>query len=358
MNFSRSGKRIHVWLEGQYDNIGDSALRRAYLRALENLGPVSVWAGSFSGYNRGLGIREASQLRPSYRQWLFALYKDVLRGNAVIALNAGQFGISRQFAGRLVALFPALILLRLRGGSNIWLGAATTPRLGRTWLLRALARLTTFLRWRDSDTPREVFASLTMPDWAFDLGPDAPGGENHDHIAVSLRGDRPFPSSEWTEALKGVAERLRLSIVVVVQVARDQERGQQLAGALGAELVDWRSDDHDEQEATVRAIYRSSALVLSDRLHALIIAHTEGAVPLGWCESAGKKVRQHFDVVGFGQAAPEPSVVSQLDLLGPASIVALKNDAAATLMHARQELAGVKGELSVHLGFSGDSGQM
>ena len=54
-----------------------------------------------------------------------------------------------------------------------------------------------------------------------------------------------------------------------------------------------------DHETVLRAIYRKSALVVSDRLHALIIGMTEGAVPACVTDAGEAKIERHFEAIGF-----------------------------------------------------------
>lgn len=343
-------RHVYAWLEGQFDNIGDSALRRAYAQALTERGHVVMWGGNHPGYNAGLGGVDGAELEQSYLRWLRSLYADVLAGRADVALNAGQFGISKEFAKRLSTIVPALVLNRVRGGGNLWLGAASTPRWGRTRLIRALARLATQVSWRDEASSRTIYPAPVMPDWAFSLEPGGRPAGRRGRLAVSLRGDRPAPSERWIAAVGGLAARLALRPTVVVQVARDEDRAAELAASLGADLVSWGSGDHAEQESRVRTVYRDSRVILSDRLHALIIGMTEGAVPLGWCEHTNDKVARHFDVIGMGWVGADDAPDQALGALDDDRVAELSRRADRGLADARERLGDLRAGLGRRAG--------
>ena len=73
----------------------------------------------------------------------------------------------------------------------------------------------------------------------------------------------------------------------------------------------------------MRETYSETRLVIGDRLHGLIVAATEGAVPLGWVESSTGKIRRHFNAAKMpfsvgefeGAAASELPAVSNVQLL-------------------------------------------
>lgn len=298
---------IFLWLTGQADNVGDSALRRPYARALADAGEVTAWCGKpDAGYTKGLALPPGVKLAPSYVRWWAAFVSSALRRPTVLAFNAGEFDVTKAYLAGVITLLPWLSLIRLRGGSVIWAGAGIRRRRpGLMWPFNALARLADVLVWRDRGSDELLMPAQVMPDWAFGLPPggllaEIPVPETRDQVVVSLRSDRPMPSHDWLCAVARLARRLDASIVVAAQVRRDDARARQVADLLDATCVGWLSDDHGEQERRLRHVYRRAHAVVSDRLHVLILAATEGAVPLGWCEQATDKIDRHFEAVGAG----------------------------------------------------------
>lgn len=345
-----STRTIHAWLGGQLDNVGDSVLRRGYVRALHPHGRLRVWAdGDHPDYVSALGLEPGDEVSPTFLGWVAHLAGSVVRTRPVVAVNAGEFTLTKGYFLRFLAIFPVLLAVRLRGGRIVWLGAAVpAPVRGFTPLFRTLARLTALLRWRDEGSSAVLYPAPTMPDWAFSLpaagaGPQGDGGRPF--LTVTLRGDRRAPTETWLETVRETAERLDLQPVVVVQVQRDAQRSADIARTLGALLVEWKHDAHDAQEQVVREVYASSAIVLSDRLHALIIGVTEGAVPLGWCEAATDKLRRNFAAVGLDHVvSPDPSAA--LRALDAAAVTELQAATAHALEQAEAEFAELRGELA------------
>jgi len=102
------------------------------------------------------------------------------------------------------------------------------------------------------------------------------------------------------KALSDVASLHGLEIVTVTQVKRDHENGLRVAAALGGAHIDWpASSGHAEQETRLRELYRRAALVVSDRLHVLIAAATEGASVLSASAGATSKAARNFDTIGL-----------------------------------------------------------
>jgi hypothetical protein len=143
------------------------------------------------------------------------------------------------------------------------------------------------------------------PDWAFMLGQPTAWlcserrAAGRELLAVSMRGDRQVPSASWLAAVRAQAARHELRIVVVAQVRIDRDRSSLLAEWLGGECVGWTDDDHVKREEDVRAIYRRSRYIVSDRLHALIIGMTEGALPVGYTVESNEKVERTMEAAGL-----------------------------------------------------------
>ena len=352
MNETRT-TRVYAWLTGQEDNIGDSALRRPYAAALATTEPVHVWAGRPDrGYVSGLRLPRNSHLAPTFARWCRSFVSSVLTGRTVFAFNAGEFVPTKAYVTGVALLLPWIALAKARGGAVIWVGAGVrSTRRGLTWPFVVLLRLADIALWRDVESASVLRPAPTMPDWAFGLPRGGGLSEIDDSshqddertmIAISLRGDRPYPSAEWIESVRELGKRLSLDLVVTVQVERDDATAHNLAKDLGAQLVSWTHDRHDEQEILLRAVYAKSRIVLSDRLHALVIAATEGAAPIGWCEHATTKVDRHFAVLGLDWvSANGRPAIALLNELTDLRLQELAEAAGAGLDRARAEIRKV-----------------
>lgn len=294
--------RVFVWATGQDDNLGDSALRRGYLDALRTRGKMTVWTGSASqGFLTGLGVQPGDRRTGSYRRWYTQALSTAVRLRTLVAVNAGEVPVSRMGAVRMTSLIPLIVLARLRGGGGLWYGAGVPNPLKDRRLAvpyRIVAALCREIRVREESSRSVVGHRELMPDWAFTLGTPVEQWallDDRTLITLVLRGDRPEPSHDWLAWFEKLASQLNLTPAVVVQVGRDYLRAQELTATLAPEYFAWFVEDHAEHEESVRAIYGRSAVIVSDRLHALIFGATEGAVPIGWVPSSSGKVRKHFD---------------------------------------------------------------
>jgi polysaccharide pyruvyl transferase WcaK-like protein len=289
-------RAIFVNPAGQLDNIGDSVLRRAYLDALRDKGVLHVLAGQDDEYNSGLGLQPADVVYRSSLQWLAHAVWHALRRRLTFAINAGEFVGHRVDKRRSTwQLFVALIA-RLSGGQVLLSGVSIRPGTeGADTHLRRLARLSSLVSWRDAATQQEFQLGDVQPDWALHLGSQDFTGDRP-MLAIALRGDRPAPSDGWVLAVRELVTTHRLRPCVVVQVRRDGDAALELAARLQAEVLDWPVGvDHAGQEAAVRAFFRTCRFVVSDRIHALIIGATEGALPVGVKTSDPAKLTRTFE---------------------------------------------------------------
>ena len=300
--------RPHLYfavLTGQEENVGDSLLRRPYAERLRSGGSIRVWAGTDADYASGLQLAPEEH-DTSYAAWYLAFLRAAVAGRASFALNAGEFTVTRRGTIRFLPVLAAAAIARLRGGTLLWLGAGVkSVQRGFTWPYRLYARMAHAVFWREPTSAARIGVDAPcLPDWAFGIAPSfAADALDRRLLAVSLRGDRPAPGERWVETVGELAKRLGLEIVLVVQVRRDLPLAKELAAAWGARVLPEGSGAHDEWERQLRRIYSESLVIISDRLHALIMAATEGAVPLAWTDGGSVKVERHFGAAGLSDVS-------------------------------------------------------
>lgn len=346
--------RVSAWATGQDDNIGDSLLRRALLQGLP-VDAVSVFVGAATpGFVDGLGLPRGTDPSASFGAWFAQALRSALRGRTVVLLNAGEVPVSRRGAVRVAALVPLLLLARARGGGGVWVGAGVpVQRREWIWVYRVAARLCRLTSWRDADTLATMRTGTVVPDLAFQLGTAtsewvAPG--ERDRLVVTLRHDRPLPDEEWLAWVRRTAGARGLRIVVVSQVSRDQPRSAELAALLGGELVPWIGASHRDDEEQCRAVYRTAELVVSDRLHALVVACTEGAVPLGWVPTSRGKLRRHFDAAGMAWVGAHEGSASSLPTVDGAAVADYRTRTREAVDAARRVLRRQADEVLARVG--------
>lgn len=288
-------------LAGQDDNLGDSALRLAYLNAARGEGRrLHIYFGAATpDYTSGFALGRRDRIYTHRPTWLAA-------GNAarrgIHFLNAGEINPPP-------GLFPNIHRTReLRhtveaGGVFIAAGfGIKDPTSIEQVEFDDVLRNAAIVSWRDTPSRDAAGFGDVAPDWAYSLGTPtsqwAPADERP-LLAVTLRFDRPWPGSPWITSLRDLASRTSTRIVTLAQVSRDAPRAVRLAEELGGEYLMPPSMDHATLDAHARGAFKMSRFVVSDRAHGLIIAASEGAYPIG-SGADPQKIHRLLATAGLG----------------------------------------------------------
>lgn len=294
-------QNVFAQLPGQDDNLGDSALRVAYLEALRGAGRhVHVFLGApTTDYTSVFAAAPDVTLYEQRVGWDRALAASA---RPVYAFNAGEInprpGV---FPGPRRAAECARVLES--GGALIvaGVGIKSVEDAGSVTFDNVM-RDASIMSWRDQGSRDAAGFGDFAPDWAYSLGTPiaewAPAAERS-LTAVTLRFDRPWPSDAWFTAVRAFASETGTRIVTLAQVARDAPRAVRLAEVLGGEYLMAPSMRHDDMDIHVRAVYGRSLTVVSDRAHGLIMGATEGAYPIG-SGSDPQKIVRLLSAVGLG----------------------------------------------------------
>ena len=339
--------RTFVTLTGQRDNVGDSLLRRLFLQGLQPGGPCAVYVGGGrASYVSNLGVRPEDRVYTELRPWLAALIRSVATSRTNLVLNTGEITFDRRYSLRNLQTLPLALAVKLRGGAFIQAGLGVRDVRSRVPAgSRLLAEIADVTSWRDEPSRAMAGTGQVQPDWAFAEGSSieelsARADDEVDGaptIVLSLRRDGWLPTKAW---LQGMAEACRAAgarPVVVCQVRRDATRCRSLASELGAELVEWEPDvDHREQEQRLREVYRRSTWVVSNRLHVLIAAVTEGAVILPYVPDEHGKLARSLATAGIDYEHVQPSAATAPDV---ADLPAERRELVAHLVRARAEVS-------------------
>lgn len=295
-------QEVFIDLGGQDDNLGDSALRAAYLEAVRGEGcRFHVFLGHpTADYVSGLPLRPADQVYFDRTSWLAA---SSAARHPVHLFNAGEINPLRgafPYSDRSAELQRAVDA----GGAVVVAGIGLrNPRSASSIKFHQVFRDALVVSWRDQPSRDAVGFGEVAPDWAFSLGADTSdwaGRDARPFLAVTLRFDRAWPESSWIEAVQRFAADTSTRIVTVAQVARDAPRAVQLAEALGGEYLVAPSTSHADLDSHVRAVYGQSLAVVSDRAHGLVMGATEGAYPLG-SSADPEKISRMLRVVGLDE---------------------------------------------------------
>jgi polysaccharide pyruvyl transferase WcaK-like protein len=278
-----------------------------------------------------------------------------LREAIAYAFNAGEMETQRSYAMHYARLAPLLLASRVRGGRAIHAGLGIRTATPWRHPIAATLRLCDIVSWRDSYSRSVMGLGTVAPDWAFALGsPDTAlttewSAQGRSRLAVSLRYNGALPDEAWVRTVRAFAKRRDLEIITVSQIMRDGPLAEELARELGGEAVVWDGPDHATQEERLRSAYRTSRIVLTNRLHAAVIALTEGAIPLGLAASSSDKVPRTLAAAGIAGVTvdsrlAEPAVLENTadDALGrTAPILRQVVEARDALRRLGQEIHGL-----------------
>jgi hypothetical protein len=338
---------------GQYENIGDIILRRQLLDWVRPAGELHVYVGdSPAGYDEGLGLGPGDRVYRSLEEWYRAALSAAVRGKAAYVFKPGEIQLTMIGLKEHLSMLPLLVALRLRGGRAVRAGVGTrnyaaVPRA----LMRPSIMLSDVTLWRDVATGEYMGTGGVMPDLAFGEGGDddavagyATDAPARDVLLVSMRGDkpeRPYPSPSWVEGVRRYAELHDLQVWAVTQVETDDVRTRRLAADLGGQALTWDGTGHLAQEQRLRALYARTAMALSDRLHVVIGAFTEGAVPVGSLVAPSDKVDRHFRTIGIDDVTVDASGTSADELVARLETLAARRaEMFGCLLRARVRLRG------------------
>ncbi|GAA2239691.1 glycosyltransferase [Herbiconiux moechotypicola] len=343
--------RVYVSGIGQHDNVGDTVLRRSLIDALRGSGELHVLVGSLADdYVEGLQLHDSDVVYRSESSWHKSVLKSGLRRRTWMVFSAGEAIADLHSAPDRLRHFIEGVVLRLRGGGSIQTGVGIRRPVGR-WKLPLLASLwpARLVTWRDAASRRIAGFGSVTPDWAYAVGsPEEDFATTADrrHIAITLRNDRPYPNETWLSTVREYAARNDLAPLVVTQVKSDSDSCRRLADDLDAELLEWTTDNLWVQEGLVREALGRSRVMISDRVHGLIIGLTEGAMPIAYSPRTPEKAIRTLSAIGLDEISH-----TENDLSVPEGVTWLKDtadradEAFTRLNAARLRLAKLTDEL-------------
>ncbi|MET2011799.1 hypothetical protein ABXJ56_09630 [Microbacterium chocolatum] len=331
-------KPVFIAVTGPFRNVGDTVIRRLGLEWCRSVGLPHVYVGSGRGaWLEDLELDPSDVVFTSSRVWLKALVR-ALPSRPVLVVEPGEFSLTRPFYPWAGAHALLAVLVRLFGGRVIQLprALARSDRSGRA-LYRAFTHTANLTLWR-RDIPTKARTAVRSPDIAFSEIPDTDDDPSaRDTIVVSVRGDREAPSIEALGVLRADAAVNGCRLVFLAQVEADNDWAREGASAMACESSVWDADvSSPTHESHVREIYRRSKAVLSDRLHVLVMAAAEGALPVAYSRVRADKAVAHFAAAGV-----DVSAYGDEDVLGSQQPV---SDALRQSMRVRAELkqAGIR----------------
>ncbi len=342
-----------VPLVGQFDNLGDVFLRRQLAAWIPDDAQVYVGPAP-ADFVAALDLPTAATVHRSFSRWARAL--AMAPPGTDYVYKPGEIQMSVPGMKEQVGLLPLVARLRRRGGTVGRAGVGVRSG-GRPFeaMCRPAVSLAAVNLWRD-DFSRAMFGRGTViPDLAFAEGsePQVWDEATRDVVIVSLRGDRPLPPDSWFRAVRGVADASGSRLVAVSQVRRDDDRTRESSAALRCEAVLMGSSSFTTVERDLRALYRRAELVVSDRLHVLVGAATEGAAVSASLVGGSAKIDRHFRVIGVPtvqESARGRAVDEQVDSF--LSAVRGRSDVRRAVSAARHDLSHAREAFRSVMGFS------
>jgi polysaccharide pyruvyl transferase WcaK-like protein len=276
------------------------------------------------------------------RRWLSRLVLGP--GPRVLVFDPGEVPLGTAHLKSEVTFLAVVLAVRLRGGVVF-----RPPRAVGDFhplvaaIYRASARLSQITLWRDDESLRRMRVGRLVPDTAFAEPYSAEPDAHRDALIVSMRGKRPLPPAAWFDSISMYAAESGLSILAVSQVDEDEDRSRELAEnfpAGSATYLAWGERSDLEQELRVRELYQRAAIVVSDRLHVLILASQAGAVPVELAPTPKPKVRTHFATIGMHDVSLDLSTSSAAEALGFLRGVATRREELTERMTLARSLLG------------------
>jgi O-antigen/teichoic acid export membrane protein len=344
-------RTVFAAMTGDYPNIGDAIIRRETLEWVHGIGPVHTYVGRAP--DAWIDQIGAAPLGPVYRRrpgaqaWIRAL---LTTPRPVLLFEPGEVQLESRHVVRELVFLALSLAVKARRGTIVYapraLARISAPSL---WVYRMSARLADFAPMREQASLALVPGAVRSPDIAFareaiPTGEPGASGSSRDTLVISLRGARAFPTDAWLAGVRSFADSRGLRIVVSAQVRGDEARADELADALDGEAFGWGSVPDIAQERRLLNLYERSALVLSDRLHVLILASSRGAIPLELVVGPSGKVRAHFAWVGVHDVSVDATEMDAAEVAAAIESAAARSpyELTAALTGARAEVRHVR----------------
>ncbi|WP_194765120.1 polysaccharide pyruvyl transferase family protein [Microbacterium sp. UFMG61] len=296
--------RTFVSLTGPAGNIGDALIRRETLHWAEGTSDelIAYIGEAPDVWLRQLGIPAGTMVlrsKKSVPRWLWLL--ATAPQHPVLVFEAGEIPLDRGNGLRELVFLAETIIVRLKGGVVVrpprGIRAPSWPALA---IHRLAARLSQVTLWRDGATITRAGYGTLAPDIGFSAGARAGlAWSERTELLVSLRGARPLPDAAWIRAVREAADAAGLTIRTVVQVREDEDRAREIARLLGGTFDAWGDTDSVTQEEVLRDRYDAAQIVISDRMHVLVLAALSGAIPVELVPSPTAKIADAFAAVGL-----------------------------------------------------------
>lgn len=311
-------RKVFVSLTGDFTNIGDAVIRRQSLAWARQMGEIRAYVGGAPDeWFPSVGLTADDHVvrtKANVRHWIGDL---VTAKRPVFMFDPGEVPLDHGNFRREVVYLALTLLVRAKRGYVVRppraVARPTRPNLA---LHRLASRASQVCLWRTREDAARLRTGRPSPDIGFSMDKRV-GTEpsKRSVLAVSLRWDRPLPDDAWFEAVREFAGANDLTIEVASQVYGDVARSRELAERLNATHDEWTGKHDLAHEEFVREVYDRSRIVVSDRLHVLVVAATSGVVPAQLIPSPVPKVAANFRAVGYERMTLDSSTHSASEMV-------------------------------------------
>ena len=279
-------------------NLGDMILRSVVAKWTQKVSASThVLAAKMPpGFVEGLDLDETTNVHVDSRAFSSTFVLSAARGRALFVVSPGPITRRRRLslAVRAAANLARALWIRSFGGRVVVLGRAVRGEPSVALRLEsALARLSSSYVVRDRISASLVGQHATVePDLAFAADapfPSLPLEGERRVLAVSIR-EGTVMSEEFLRSLEQQAASSELRIVLISQVTSDDRVHDRLAEERGWDVELWGARSHSEQLRLAIEVYERSAVVISNRLHALVFGAKCGASTIGIVEDGKDKL--------------------------------------------------------------------
>ena len=311
-------------IKTQFQNLGDALINRELLSLMSGHGELVVddrfAPRAFVNQVMPANTRNTCQ-RSGMGFYLLMLYLKLIRRETVLYfLNpggyGGEIGRLRYLKKRLSCLFIRLISLT---GVRVCLIGVSYSSLGdlHASAVRRLVDSLYFHSVRDEGSlavcrRSNIRVDCILPDLAFNAQPCVQAEAREIDVLLSLRQpEDPVYARELINSL--VEQSQNLNSAVSFQVAFDRTFCEQLADAIQDEIG--RCDVYDVSHCIgeARKLYERSRVVVSNRLHVLLLAMASGAMPVALVrDGENAKIVGLFKGLGLDELLLEKDAITKL----------------------------------------------
>lgn len=337
-----SSMPVYVSLDTQFENLGDEVINALLLRETARRARLRIFTGKAPDWYRAniaswlpAGAPQAEFLRGRARGLLRLLLGSLLPPGSVMLLSCGDVTRARPNRKRdramgLLSRLPFLEIAQI-GASRLQAG-----RSEQAWLQRAADR-SGKITVRDGYSLQALQAAGIragiVPDLAFllDFAPSGRGGKALFMFRDPGTGAEAF--AEHLAPLVAQAREMGLDPVFGWQVARDEACNRRLAALTGAGILPLPGSCEGRLDAALEA-YGEAAVIVSNRLHGLLIAASRGAIPVPLLNSGEQKIRGVFEQAGLAPLILEAGAPADANAGALAGFVADRGTWRGTLAQA------------------------